>query len=243
MAKDTTTSTQEHLPIAGIQDSVIIMTDGSVRAVLKVEPINFELKSDQEQNAIIYSYQSFLNSLDFPIQIVIHSKKLDLENYLIKLDKSKANITEDLLRIQLEDYVDFVRRLISIANIMSKKFYVIVNYSSIGKSINPVGRLFHKAPTQALLYEDQFKRYREEVFNRANTIAAGLGRIGLKVSLMDTQHLIELFYNMYNPEIAAEERLTNLDDMSYGIISANDSEAEKSDETNKEPKESTQAES
>src|SRR5665213_1882837 len=99
MSKNTATSTQEHLPIAGIQDGVIIMSDSSVRAVLKIEPINFELKSETEQNGIIYGYQAFLNSLDFPIEIVIQSKKLDLDRYLIKLDERRKTMSSDLLRI------------------------------------------------------------------------------------------------------------------------------------------------
>jgi len=122
----------------------------------------------------------------------------------------------DLLRIQIEDYVDFVRRLISIANIMSKRFYVVVSYSVAGANTNPLG----SKSAQPLLYQDQFERYRNEAFNRANTVAAGLSRLGLKVSLLDTQKLIEMFYAAYNPELATDERLTEADDLNSGVISS-----------------------
>lgn len=223
MAKDIASSTQEHLPIAGIQDGVVIMNDASIRTILKVEPINFELKSEAEQNAIVYSYQSFLNSLEFPIQIVVHSKKLDLERYLIKLEATKKNVTNDLLRIQVEDYVDFVRRLISIANIMSKRFYMIISYSAVapkGGRVPSLSSFFNKHPTGPILYQDQFDRFRLEAINRANLVAGGISRLGLKVSYLDTQELIEVFYSIYNPDIAAEERLTDVDQLSAGIVSS-----------------------
>jgi type IV secretory pathway VirB4 component len=223
MAKNTASATQEHLPIAGIQDGVIIMNDGSVRAVIKVEPINFELKSEVEQNGIIYAYQAFLNSLDFPIQIIVQSKKLDLERYLAKLEETVKNMTSDLLRIQTEDYIGFVRRLISVANIMSKRFYIVVSYAASAKE-NPVGgftKMFHHTPTGPLMNQDQFERYRSEVFNRANGIGGGIGRIGMRVSLLSTQELIELFYGIYNPDIATEERLTNMSDINDSVVSSN----------------------
>lgn len=227
MATSTPNSTQQHLPLAGIQDGVVIMNDASVRAIIKVEPINFELKSENEQNGIIYGYQSFINSLEFPIQIVVQSKKLDLEQYLLKLEEAKKSMVSDLLRIQTEDYVDFVRRLISVANIMSKRFYVVVNYAAVSKENGITGMLsmFHGRPKGAILDQDQFMRFRSEVLNRANLISSGLARLGLKISILDTQHLIELFYGIYNPEIATEERLTGVDTLNAGVVSSSDGEA------------------
>jgi type IV secretory pathway VirB4 component len=223
MARSNQNPTQEHLPIAGIQDGVLIMNDASVRAIIKVEPINFELKSETEQNSIIYGYQSFLNSLDFPIQVIIQSKKLDLERYLIRIEESKKKLTNDLLRIQTENYIGYVRQLITVANIMSKRFYVVISYSNLLKSTpkTSFSSLFNKPPTGPLFEEDDFQRIRSEVFNRANIIGNGLGRLSLRVSLLETQELIELFYSIYNPEIASEERLTEVSDMDYGIIQSN----------------------
>lgn len=221
MSKSTASSTQQHLPIAGIQDGVVVMNDGSVRAVLKIEPINFDLKSQTEQNSIIYSYQGFLNSLDFPIQIVVQSKKLDLERYLATLDDSRKNMTNDLLRIQTEDYVEFVRRLITIANIMSKRFYVIVSYSAVTKETSSASFLgMFRHANGPILEQNQFERFRGEAFNRANLIGAGLSRIGLRVALLSTQQLIELFYNIYNPDIATEQRLTDITNLNAGVVSS-----------------------
>lgn len=217
--RSTAASTQEHLPIAGVQDDVIIMNDGSIRVVLKVEPINFDLKSEEEQNGIIYSYQGFLNSLEFPIQILIQSKKLDLEHYLVKLEGIKKDTANDLLRIQTEDYVEFVRRLISVANIMSKRFFVVVSYSIVGKNAGLSGIFEHKA-TGPLLDQEQFDRLKAEAFNRANTVSGGLGRIGLRCSIQNTQQLIEMFYNAYNPDVATEERITDIDNLNATVISS-----------------------
>ncbi len=224
MARSTASPTQEHLPIAGIVDGTVIMTDGSLRAVLKLEPINFDLKSETEQNAIIYAYQGFLNSLDFPIQIVVQSKKLDLEQYLIRLEKSQKTVTNDLLRIQIEDYVGFVRRLISVANIMSKRFYVVVSYAPISKSAGfaQISNIFHRQPTGPIMDEAEFAHYRTEVHNRANIIAGGLGRLSIKSTLLETQQLIELYYGIYNPDVVSEERLTDVDTLNSNIVSGID---------------------
>jgi hypothetical protein len=214
MAKSTASSSQEHLPIAGIQDGIVIMTDGSVRTVLRIEPINFDLKSEQEQNAIIYAYQGFLNSLDFPIQFVIQSKKLDLERYLLRLKESQK---------QTEDYIGFLRQLITVANIMSKRFYVVISYSGLTKesAIAQFGSILHKQPTGPVMDQDQFNRYKSEGINRASIIAGGLGRLGVKCELLGTQQLIELFYGIYNPDVAAEERLSaDVADMNSGVVSS-----------------------
>lgn len=230
--KDTSSPTQNNLPIAGIQDNVVIMNDGGLRVVLKIDPINFELKSEDEQNSTIYSYQQFLNSLSFPIQIVVQSKKLDLQGYLGRMEKFKKNITNDLLKIQIEDYIGFVDNLISVANIMSKQFYVVINYSPIStKNItSPLTRILHQQVTSPLIDQDQFDRYKAEIFSRANMVAGGLSRLGLKVHLMDTQKLIELYYSIYNPDIAAEEKLTNVSE----IISENISKTSEGAETQTE---------
>jgi hypothetical protein len=200
------------------------MNDGSVRAILKLEPINFDLKSENEQNGIIYNYQSFLNSLDFPIQIVVQSKKLDLERYLMKVKAVERNQSNDLLRIQVEDYIGFVRRLISIANIMSKRFYIVVSYAGFTKPTakNPLGGLFHRRPSGPIMDQEQFSRYSSETMNRAGIIAGGLERLGIKCKALSTQELIELFYGIYNPDLATEERLTDIDTLSSGVVHAPD---------------------
>lgn len=221
-------STQDHLPIAGIQDSAVIMNDGSLRAVLKIEPTNFELKSENEQDAIIYSYQAFLNSLNFPIQIIIQSKKLDLEQYLVRLQDSGKDISSELLRLQLRDYITYLRNLISRANIMSKHFYVVIAYSAVtaNASKNQLMSVVrsNKHPEGPIMDQREFERLRTELFNRAEIIGSGLARIGSKSQLLDTQHLIELFYTIYNPEVATEERLASVSNLSGAVVSSEDAQ-------------------
>lgn len=219
-------TTQEHLPIAGIQDGAIIMNDATIRVVLKVEPINFELKSEQEQNAIIYAYQGFLNSLEFPIQFVIQSKKLDLTPYLNRIEQMGRQNQSELLRIQTQEYVDFVRQLITVANIMGKKFYCIIAYGA-GKIPSPTSilNLFGKKSNGPVLDQANFDQMKGEAYNQASLIAGGLARLGARARALNTQELIELFYQVYNPDVAGEARLTNLSIMNSGIITSPDATA------------------
>ena len=220
--KDTSAPTQNNLPIAGIQDNVVIMNDGGIRVVLKIDPINFELKSEDEQNSTIYGYQGFLNSLSFPIQIIIRSKRLDLQSYLGRMEKYKKNITNDLLKIQIEDYVGFVNNLISVANIMSKQFYVVIDYSPISTKnlTTTITKILHQQVTEPLIDEEQFERYKAEIFNRANIVGGGLSRLGLRVHALNTQQLIELFYSIYNPDSAEDEKLTDVSNIISESISS-----------------------
>ena len=135
-------STQDTLKFAEIRNDTVVLKDGNLRQVLLCSSINFALKSEQEQNAIVYAYQNFLNSLNFPIQILMQSKKLDLSNYLKKLSEKANSQTNELLRSQTLDYIDFIKRLINLANIMDKRFYVVVPFAippKIGPG-NPLSR-------------------------------------------------------------------------------------------------------
>src|SRR3990167_4003494 len=126
--KNASSSTQMHLQIAEIRDNVIILKNGGIRSVLKTSSVNVHLKSEEEQNAVIYSYQNFLNTLEFPIQTVVRSKKLDLDNYLDNLKIVAKKQTNSLLKEQTVDYIDYITRLIEYADIMQKEFYVVVPY-------------------------------------------------------------------------------------------------------------------
>ena len=213
-------STQDHLPIAGIQDGVVMMNDGSLRLILKAEPINFDLKSAQEQDGIIYSYQSFLNSLEFPIQIVIQSKKLDLEQYLVRTLENTKKTESELMRLQIEQYTGFVRQLISVANIMAKRFYVVISHAAVTKnsSIDQITNLIPHHPTSSLLDQAEFDRLRNEIYNKGNVVASSLARIGVKSRAMETQETIELFYGIYNPDVAGEERLTEISNLESNVV-------------------------
>jgi len=214
--KDEIGSTQDFLKFAEIKDNTIILKDGNLRQILLCSSINFSLKSEQEQNAIIFAYQNFLNSLNFPIQILMQSKKLDLSGYLEKLQK-KANAQQnELLRMQTLDYTDFIKRLINLANIMDKRFYVMIPYlvpPKIGPKI-PIGG---QNPIVSLTPEE-FAQYKKELEQRAQVIQSGLGSIGIRTALLNTQQLIELLYGVYNQEEANKQKLVEADTLEGEVV-------------------------
>jgi type IV secretory pathway VirB4 component len=207
-----TVSTQSYLDIAEIRDDTVVMKDGTLRAVIMVSSLNFALKSDDEQNAIISSYVSFLNNIEFPLQIVIQSRELNIENYLVDLEKKEKEQTNELLKIQTTEYIQYVKELISIGKIMSKRFYVVVPYNPLSdkqkKFIARITDIF-KAATLIKMKDDVFMRRKSQLNYRVDNIVSGLMSTGLNAVPLDTQGLIELFYNTYNPETSANEKLAD----------------------------------
>lgn len=220
------TSTQENIVIAGIKDGIAILKNGEYRLILSVGAVNFDLKSEQEQNALVFQYQSFLNSLHFPIEICIQSKKLDLSPYIGKIKGLAQKQNNELLRIQTEDYAEFVTQLINMANIMKKTFYVVIGYVPINVGQGGIlSKLFKKSDTSTVkVSEDTFIEHSKELRQRAETIASGLASMGLHCKQLTTQEVIELFYNIYNPEVAGKERLVSTGDVSSSFVA---SESEK----------------
>lgn len=206
-------STQKFLDILEIRDDTVLLKDGTLRAVLIVSSINFALKSDDEQVAVIQSYTQFLNALDFPVQIVIQSRKLNIDNYLEKLKRLEKTQTNELLRTQTADYRQYVSELVEIADIMTKRFYVVVPYSPHSdrpkKFFLRLAEAFSPS-TVIHLKQKQFEKFRLELFKRVETVVDGLASAGLKAAVLDTQSLIELYYNTYNPETYANEKLSDI---------------------------------
>lgn len=193
--------TQQFLRLAEIRDDLIIMDNGTLRTVLAVSSTNFDLKSEEEQNALIYSYQRFLNSLEFHVQILIQSRKMDIAEYTEKLRSMMEKQNNELLRMQTQEYIEFIDRLVETANVMSKNFYVIVPYDT---SINPTNisifsKIFGTGKTKAITdRESNLKTYKKQLDERTNTVAAALSSSGLRVVKLNTDQLIELVYNSYN---------------------------------------------
>lgn len=206
-------STQDALKFAEIHNDTIVLKDGNLRQVLLCSSINFALKSEQEQNAIVYQYQNFLNSLVFPIQILMQSKKLDLSNYLAKLTEKANSQTNELLRAQTLDYIDFIKKLINLANIMDKRFYVVVPFLVPPKMNLPKNPLGKNQSSQPILAADEFSSYKKELEQRVQVIESGLGSIGVRTALLNTQQLIELMYGIYNPEEAHKEKLIDAEEL------------------------------
>src|SRR3989344_7813602 len=209
-------STQKYLSIAEIKDDVVVLKDGSVRSVLLVSSINFALKGEDEQNAIIQSYVGFLNSLSFPLQIVIQSRNLNIDNYLTKLSNLEKEQTNELLRMQIADYRSFLGELLELGQIMTKKFYAVVPFSGIKKEKKKFWEQVLDAfsPARSItLSQKKFEHYKEELMKRVDFVMSGLSAAGLSAVPLDTQSLIELYYNTYNPEMADAQKLADVNQL------------------------------
>lgn len=214
-SKSAAYSTQKYINVAEIKEDTLVLKDGSLRAVIAVSSTNFALKSEDEQNALVAAYQGMLNSLDFPLQILIHSRILDIEGYLAKLKGLAAGQTNELLRIQMNEYIEYVARLVEFANIMSKNFYVIVPYSSqpvkqtwgskIRTMLNPLGRI---ATSQT-----DFHRAKTKLDERVGHVMSELGGVGLRSLVLTTEELVEILYQAYNPDSASTVHAENIKGM------------------------------
>lgn len=213
-------STQDHMDIAELRDGIVLLKDGSMKMIFLVSSINFALKSEAEQNAIIMRYQGFLNSLTFPIQIIMQSRKLDLEKYLQKLEARLKQEANELIQLQISDYINYISKLVTVANIMEKKFFIAISFNPpnvqarglFDKILNPTKNV------NATITEQEFKRYKEEMIQRANVVSSELGALGVKVIGLSTQQIIELLYSSYNLEEAQTEKLTNISNITEELV-------------------------
>lgn len=209
-------STQLYMDIAEVKDNTIILKNGGLRSVLQTTSVNFNLKSEEEQNAIIYSYQSFLNSLDFPIQIVVRSRKLDIDKYLDTVRETAAAHENPLLKTQTLEYAEYIEKLIEYADIMEKTFFVVVPYDPYRtQKTNMFSKFMENISAQDSV--DAIKRRHKEfdelnkhLMERVSTVRAGLESCNLKVAQLETQQLIELFYNVYNPGTSHNEKIEDI---------------------------------
>ncbi|MFH1711677.1 MAG: TraC family protein [Patescibacteria group bacterium] len=208
--------TQRYLDIAEIREDVVVMKDGTLRSVIMVSSINFALKSIDEQQATVQSYMQFLNGLEYPIQIVIQSRKMNVDNYIKNLKDQEKTIDNELLKAQMRDYRSFVLELVELGEIMQKRFYVVVPYDPVGDKKKG---FFTKlsaalAPASVInLKGKQFQERKQALFQRVNIIQSGLTGMGLQSAILDTQGLIELYYTVYNPEVFDTQRMTSTTDL------------------------------
>jgi hypothetical protein len=206
-------STQKFLDIAEVRDDMVVLNDGSVRGILLVSSINFDLKAEDEQAAIISSYVGFLNTIDYPLQIMIQSRPLNIDDYFQRLKKMEKEQTNELLRIQTADYRQFVAELLTLEKIMSKKFYIVVPYSPVAdkgrKFASRFGAVFSTAKV-VRLSRKRFEEFSEQLTKRCNFIQAGLSSMGLRSQRLSTQALIELYYNSYNPSMFQKQPLEDI---------------------------------
>lgn len=195
-------STQDFVPVSEVRDGVVALKDGTMRAVLLASSINFALKSEDEQTAFIVQFQNFLNSLDFSVQIFIQSRMLDIRPYIATLEAAYKEQLDDLMRVQIREYIEFIKSFTEAANIMSKNFFVVIPYSptlQITKgglaSMLPFGK-------KAMSAEDDKKTFEEHVSQleqRISIVQQGLIRTGVRTVQLGTEEVIELLYKMFNP--------------------------------------------
>lgn len=210
-------SAQQYLDIAEIRDGVVILRDGSFRAILMASSLNFALKSEEEQNAVLYGYQEFLNSLGFPIQIVVTSRRIDLSPYLKELDEREEQQESELMKIQLQEYREYIKELVKVSNVMTKNFYLTIPFapqqakeeratSRFAKALRIRGGLGSLTPTE-------FARYKDQLWQRVDQVATNLRAIGIRLVPLNSQEIIELYYTLYNPDTARNQHLAPVEDL------------------------------
>ncbi len=195
-------SAQQFLALDTIREDVVVLKDGGLRVVLMCSSLNFALKSADEQDAIIYQYQNFLNSLDFPVQFTTHSRRLNIAPYLDSLLERHREEENDLLKIQIAEYAEFIKTFTEATNIMSKTFYTVVPFTPpiygqkgiMAGLFNTFGLAKDKKDSAA-----SFEEYKNQLWQRVETIMAGLQSFGVRAMPLNTEELIELFYGLYNP--------------------------------------------
>lgn len=197
-------STQEFVPVQEVRDGIIVLKDGGLRAILLASSLNFALKSDDEQTAFIVQFQNFLNSLDFSVQIFIESRMLDIRPYIATLESAYKEQLDDLMRIQIREYIEFVKSFTEAANIMTKNFFVVVPYSPGAAAIKSSGGPRSMLPwnRNKKSAEETNKTFEEQVTQleqRVAIVQQGLIRTGVRTVQLGTEEAIELLYKMFNP--------------------------------------------
>ncbi len=197
-------STQDFVPIKEIRDGLAILKDGSMRAIILASSLNFALKSEDEQGAILTQFQDLLNSLDFSIQIFIESRRLNIAPYIALLEERKKKQASDLMKIQTQEYIGFIKNFTDTTNIMTKSFFIVIPYSpallktgASSLSLNP----FKKKEGDAARKKDDelFEESRAQLEERISVVEQGLTRCGIRVAQLGTEEVVELFYKLFNP--------------------------------------------
>jgi hypothetical protein len=229
-------SSQNLLKFAEIRDGLVIMNDGSFRAVIQAKSINYDLMSIGEQESVEYAYQSFLNSLYFNVQILVRSRKIDMGPYLEKLSKIRGETDNMLLGLLMEDYIYFISTLVSQTNIMSKQFYIVVplvpgeDDRTKEKNItaSSISKLFKKESNGPIrMNEEKLEKAKVELRNRVQSVVNGLLQMGVTGVPLSTSELIELHYNFYNPDTATRQTLLDMESLSAPVVSKGDGAARK----------------
>lgn len=226
VSKNKTNSTQNTLKISEIRDGIVIVNDGSFRSVIMCKSINFDLMSTQEREGVEFSYQGFLNSLYFPIQVFVRSQKIDLKPYIEKLETVRTQHQNMLLALLMEDYINFVTDMSYEANIMEKTYYVVVPYFPAGLDMGAIknagknffSNIFGGKEQKVVIGEADLEKAKTQLRNQVQAVMNGLAQCGVQSIPLDTQELIELYYDVYNPDTATRQPLKNFNDISTPVV-------------------------
>lgn len=203
-------SAQDFIPIKEIRDGVIVLKDGSMRAVIMTSSLNFALKSEDEQNSIIFQFQNFLNSLDFSIQIFVQSRRLDIRPYLSLLEQRQKEQMNDLLKIQIKEYMEFIKTFTEQTNIMTKSFFIVIPYTPAKLTVEQGKNFLNKAKSKAKINNNQnsqkpqnktenFEENKIQLEQRISVVQQGIVRSGIRAARLGTEEIIEVFYKLFNP--------------------------------------------
>jgi type IV secretory pathway VirB4 component len=201
MATQTGKSSQDFVPIKEIRDGVVVLKDDSLRGVVMTSSINFALKSADEQNAIIYQFQNFLNSINFSIQIFTESRRLDIRPYIALLEKVEKDQENDLLRVQTKEYIEFIKSFTDSVNIMTKSFFVVIPYTPaiIQTKKSMLSSFMGKNDQARAERKETFEENRTQLLQRMEVVMAGLTRMGVRAVPLGTEEIVELYYKLFNP--------------------------------------------
>lgn len=216
MATTTAKPSQDFLPIKEIRDGVVVMKDGSMRMVLIASSLNFALKSQDEQTALLFQYQNFLNSLDFHIQIFTQSRRLDIRPYINILEDRMKEQNNELIKIQTKEYIEFIKSFTDATNIMSKSFFIVVPYNP-PVYLNRSGFMgkFLRKKQEGAAEQKSFEENKTQLEQRGSVVEQGLSPLGIRIVVLGTEELVELYYKLFNP---GERDVPTLDTQAYGPL-------------------------
>lgn len=227
-------TTQNTLLFSELRDNMVVMNDGSFRAVIACKSINFDLMSSKEREGIEYSYQNFLNSLYFPVQILIRSQRVDIGPYIERLTNIRRDQENMLLNVLIDDYIDFIDTLSQEANIMDKTFYVVVPYwpqgdlASVKRSSKSLfSTIFGGGgPSRSIVVDHAaYEKAKDEIKNHVDSVMSGLFQLGIKCVQLNTKELGQLYYNFYNPDTAVREPLGDFESITAMYVRKGEGEA------------------
>jgi len=218
-------TTQNTLQLSEIRDNLVIMADGTFRAVVACKSINFDLMSAREREGVEFSYQNFLNSLNHPIQILIRSQRVDIGPYIDRLVEIRRKQDNMLLNVLMDDYINFIDVLSQEANIMDKSFFIAIPYYPLGdlstlkdQAKGFFGKLLAKPNAVTKVDTATYEKAKDEIKNRVDAVTSGLFQLGVQSVQLNTKELGELYYNVYNPDTAVREPLGNFEDVTATFV-------------------------